>query len=485
MNVSPIFSSPVMSYDLTRLLATETLSHVFVLSILTPEISGDIRDLPLTISWVCRRWRHTALNTPMLWTNIIVGGPYLSSASIYRTQTWLSRSHNRTLRIYMDLRDPDWDWNEATHTFNGDDMNQMLSLLVPHISRWKSVDILSDTWVPIHNLLLYTRSLAALSLRRIALSRCNAYLASRGQRFIPEDFKTPIALLTGGTPQLRYISLSGVHVDWPRFLHENLVGLQLKYHAQNVMPTMTELTCLLNACDKLECLSIMGWGVRSLTTSMGFARGVNADPSRVDHHRNRGEIIRLPRLRKLEFGWLDASYAYTLFSLLSLPNLVALTLENISASLDFDVPQDDSPILMSIGPASSESCTSRKGEILFGNLQELGLHFVRTTGGKVLYERALSTCHSITRLDVHSPETDLLQVLTMRHTPYYPSDKGAQNDSRLPTQRMYCQKLTSIMFSEVDPSCINQIYEFRSRVEFPVSVHIVCDDTSEGTGDTS
>ncbi len=116
-------------------LPVELLSYIFVLSAHTPdpevreedsqeEGSDDISPClssssttPDVLASVNRHWRGVALNTPRLWTRLCVTigdvmyhreGPMFSVVSRY-----VSRSGQCPLDIFVDARDPEWDFSES------------------------------------------------------------------------------------------------------------------------------------------------------------------------------------------------------------------------------------------------------------------------------------------------------------------------------------------------------------------------------------
>ncbi|KAJ7142382.1 hypothetical protein C8R44DRAFT_603402, partial [Mycena epipterygia] len=173
---------------------------------------------PTTLSHVCRRWRHVALGTGTLWTRLVLTFP-TSAAQLTRTLAWLERSKTHTLDILLDLRDTEWDWekDEAEHGFRAADMAAVLRLLLPTAPRWRALELLTDTWAPIHAFLRHTHTLAPSlpRLEKLHLARCNAYFATKGAVFQPAALGRPLPLFGGArVPSLREVTLTGVHVDW-------------------------------------------------------------------------------------------------------------------------------------------------------------------------------------------------------------------------------------------------------------------------------
>jgi hypothetical protein len=484
VSLEPSNGKGTMRHDPTSSLAAETLAHIFTITVQTPKLSQEICRLSLVLSSVCHRWRTVALSTPALWSNILIGSPSLGLPLLNHIQLWLQRSHAHPLRIYIDARDPDWDWDESAHCFNDKEMEQILSLICPHFSRWESLDVLADTWSPIHTFLCRTSKFATSALRRLSLSRCNAYLASTGQHFTPEALKQPIGLLIGGAPRLEELSLVGVHVEWSRLRLSNLTELELKYHAQDVTPSIQELAHMLNASANLERLTILGWGTRSCTVD-DKSEGISEELSRASRFGGCEGVVHLPKLSVLTFGWLDASHACMVLSLFSLPSLLTLTLENVGASLDHDVFHDDSPILeFAAGTAPSDK-DRRRGGIAFYRTENLALRSLRTTGGSNLYLRFLSAFRNVTQLELHSPENELLSALS---TPSVPLEQfcAEQEDCTLTSlPALPCQALSQVSFSDVDSFLVQRFLENRLRFQEPISILITTSDTDDDAEDCS
>ncbi|KAJ7235720.1 hypothetical protein B0H12DRAFT_1191220 [Mycena haematopus] len=305
---------------------------------------------PTTISHICHHWRQVALETGSLWTNIVLTFP-TSNEQLTRILTWLSRSKTHSLNISLDFRDPEWDWEgEETHGFRWADMEAVLRLLLPTAARWRAVELFTDTWAPIFAFLLHTRSIGT-SLNRLEtlhLARCNAYFARKGQVFEPAALGQHLPLFGGAdaTPaRLREVTLTGVHIDWSAPPLANLTKLELKYQAADVMPTIAHFTQILAASPNLEVLSIVGRGPQFVDEGSTKADG--------------RERITLERVTKFTFGFVDVSCAVQLLSLFDLPALCELSLEDVSASLRHQPPDDASVLLEWLAGAVDDIDDSR------------------------------------------------------------------------------------------------------------------------------
>ena len=232
----------------------------------------------------------------------------------------------------MDFRDPSWDWDEPSHVFDGKAMESIMRFLVPQASRWQSIELLTDTWAPIFTFLSYTTAIdSAPLLRTIRLARCNEYFVSQGETFRPVHLALPVAWFRGGAglSYLRHVSLSGVHVDWTQSGLAGLRELELRYHARDVMPTLSEFRRILCANATLERLVILGWGARMDHT--------------LEDERER-DAIELAQLEELQFGFVDVAYATDLLSLFALPKLRVLSIEDVAFGIHLCERQDCSQL---------------------------------------------------------------------------------------------------------------------------------------------
>ncbi|KAJ6537248.1 hypothetical protein DFH09DRAFT_1178320 [Mycena vulgaris] len=335
-------------------LPNELLSAIFILAIEQDchDESDPFTTSPTTISHVCRRWRHVALATGTLWTNVVLTFP-TCDAQLTRALTWLDRSKTYSLDILLDFRDPAWDWEEDTHGFRWADMEAVLTLLMPSAARWRTVELLTDTWAPIFAFLARTRvvGFTLARLEKLHLARCNAYFAAKGVVFQPVELSQHLPLFGGieaDAPCLREVTLTGVHIDWSSPPLANLTKLELKYQAADVMPNVTQLTHILASCPNLEDLAIVGNGPQFTTSAAGILGGgatlSAAHGGSAEHDLTQG-TIKLVRVTRFSFGFVDVNCAVQLLSLLDLPALRELDLEDVSASLRHEAP-DDAGILL-------------------------------------------------------------------------------------------------------------------------------------------
>ncbi|KAK0479065.1 hypothetical protein EDD18DRAFT_1263574 [Armillaria luteobubalina] len=344
------------------------------------------------LSHVCSRWRNVALSTGSLWTDITITFP-TSIGQLSYALTCLRRSKVYPLNLYLDFRDPAWDWDEHTHDFGSEDMEAVLNFLLPHANRWKCVTLLTDTWAPMWTFLKETQHVEIPTLRSVKLSRCNAYFVGKGETFEPAGLREPLQLFGGQEiGMLREVGLVGVHVDWMGSSGlRNLFDLELKYHASDVMPIFQEFRTILEGCPHLKYLSIVGWGPRFDESAV-----LNSAAT---------FIIRLSNLIRFSLGFVDMEYAIRLLEHMALPVLTELALEDVSRSLSLCDAESlpDAKILL-------DWFTGDHTAILCSKLLTLELHGIRCFDRDVL-RKFLCRFPAVETMHLSDADVVLLEAL--------------------------------------------------------------------------
>ncbi|KAI0635350.1 hypothetical protein C8Q77DRAFT_1072572 [Trametes polyzona] len=410
---------------------------------------------PDVFAAVCRHWREVALNTPQLWTRVCVtiGDLMHDEASGWfpAVSRYVSRSGRCPLDIYIDARDPEWDFSENdsfgaiispyidetydyTHPFRVEHMHYVLNILLPHIARVRSLAILTDRWAPMETALEclsfenpqfvsrpnpMPKSLPALE--SLVLMRCNEFV-SYNPLFSPAERRDSVLLPFSGLlsapeplhaptpvlPGLRRLTLSGVHLDWsslPALLHPPwstskpvLQRLELSYHSPEVRPSEAEFRGMMEMCDSLQSLAIRVSGPRSPTTPSACSFTHRTLP------------VELPRLETFELGYDDVYSAMHLLETINFDSVKRLVLEDASSPAR-DETLDADPLLWACSkvaaPSSSEhgrplfpradsvilrrvEASAEAFEAFYGalpNLRELAVAHMFLLGGKALADR--------------------------------------------------------------------------------------------------
>ncbi|EAU93606.1 hypothetical protein CC1G_02836 [Coprinopsis cinerea okayama7 len=419
-------------------LPNEILAYIFALIILDPS------ENPAFVSklgQVCSRWRALVVSTASLWSRIVLAYPMNNPQLVYAAIA-LERSAAHPLDILLDCRDPEWDWEEETHNFQGTHMQSILPLILPHSSRWKKIEVLSDTWAPVHAFLQATQETPLPILESASLSRCNAYFAAPGETFQPESMRSPIALFGGRSLQsLRDVSLVGVHVDWDKSALVHLRRLEFKYHSRDVMPTIHQFLRILGQCPDLLELSIVGWGPI------------------LDPKSTAVTAIELPSLQKLSFGFIDMSYSTALLSLFQLPSLRKLSLEDV---LRVVTPLEDTDTsgflqwLYTFQPtqrASFAGTLQMSSSIPLQGVQELRLQSIRSD--TLTFTRFFQCFPRLQILSCHDVPDNALVALSS-------TIQTAGRQSNIPH---LCPSLSELHFQDADPSLLMDLVAARTACE--------------------
>jgi hypothetical protein len=508
-------SFPLSRYGIHSL-PNELLSYIFLNAVRDYDHPSESAYFPLVLSHTCSRWRKVALSTASLYTSIKLSLPDSSSQLDY-LQTWLLRSKSYPLDMLLDFRDEAWDWDEDGHLFTHHSAEHIISLILPHAKRWRHIEFFTDTWAPIHAFLDLSQHIVDLpALKSLALSRCNAYFARKGQCFQPTELREALPLFGGAQlPSLRDLSLVGVHVDWRKSSLVNLLEIEFKFHAYDVMPTLDQFAKILAASPRVQRLSIVGWGPRldSIAVSSPLSPGSAC-------------VISLTKLKQLCFGFVDVAYAVTLLSLFNLPSLSELELEDIGAIVDPMGPSDVAPLLdllqrstrapsSSTGeshshPHSHSSSSPSTSSGCFFPLHQIDRLELRSLRSSVAsftnFLRCFSTLETIHLADADSALLTALGPQKFFYSESLPQvegiivDESATNTPRrrssfassLSTSLAPCPQLVDLICRRVDTSVLSSVIEARAKAGSGVrplrSVQLDLDDgdvSDDGSGSTT
>jgi len=291
---------------------TNILTDIF--SVLTVSSDDSRFYAPNTLSHVSRHWRGAALSFGPLWTFIVMTFP-LGEGQFDRATAFLSRSKDRPIDVHIDVRDPDRAWDS-------DEDQQQMRLAVVRIMeclershpRWRSLTVLTDTWVPMHTFLAYSTMFSSLpKLERLSLNRCNAFAGLPDALDpVPSD---PVELFSGNAqlPKLRHVVLAGTHINYSCTGFEGLLSLDLLHQPHNGSPTIRQLRQLLRASPGLKSLSLVALNPHS------------EEPEQDDE-----PAVSLADLTDLTLGWWFVEDAVGLLEVLELPVVENLVLEDIA-----------------------------------------------------------------------------------------------------------------------------------------------------------
>lgn len=392
-----------------------------------PNVNNFIWALPfqVRVAHVCKRWRQTALNLPLLWTSVT----FYDQPPFEDSKLWIARSQNCPLDLTINIPAylQDKEDSEVADEYLPDPkkeglqrLEQILDIAIPHVSRWKTFDLSVTTWEQMYLALTRLEPIAAASTLQQLSLYCDEDVGY--ERFLQQAFKAPKVLFGGNMPKLKHLGLYSVHFDWdlltrpnnlssdPKACMTNLTEIELAFHALDVRPTFKQFSDAVRRSPRLEALKLTCSG-----------------PSFPPEHTSRDRIV-LPNLDTLVLGNQDEAYAIKLIQSFYMPKLTSLVLDLADSSYS-----DFARCLAAPAePPSSLETASDVGHDLPTNAPELGrsqvkapsiltnLTFLKLTGfmcddacARLIYENATR----LTRLYLHMkflPDPFLLLLITNR-----------------------------------------------------------------------
>ena len=293
----------------------------------TSIVASQILPLELLVSHVCRLWRNIALETPSLWANISVTNT--ACLPYERVVAYLERSKSFPLYICIAggvTRLP---------SVEADNFEVLLALLVPHLSRWASIQVTVRRYEYMHAFLKAISGPSVPPATRLEelILICYSKLGSMAIiKVDPDD--NDLILFGESAPLLRTLALYAVHINWSQAWVQsapNLRTLHLSLHEMDLRPT----SAILLGAPKLQTLKINNSGPLDVTVE---------------------PFIHLPNLLELNYRDQDPLEFTWLLRRLCIPVLKTLTLH-----FHVDIPQIYSDLVTQLaGPATQVTPSSIK-----------------------------------------------------------------------------------------------------------------------------
>ncbi|KAF9648049.1 hypothetical protein BDM02DRAFT_2427725 [Thelephora ganbajun] len=311
---------------------------------------------------VRKYWNAVANDTPQLWTRINLSFPFTKrhlAAALKRVHA----SKLEEIDVSIEFRDPDWDGDEppydedeALHPTNESVWIQdIMTVLRDTEKRWKSIKVVSETWLPLYKIMEGWTFTHLPSLGSISMERENTIFGMRDVPFDPQPLVGPMTLFGHhvSLPKLRDLSLSAVHIDWDDASvgYQNLRKLEIINQTYDVGPSFEQFAAMLASSPRLEYLDVSGFCPEHHTGPAPPAGGAPDIP-----------IVHLPALKEFTFGWKDVELGCLFLQMFQIgSSLETLTLMDTESGFGY---WED--------PQTRDRGWSQESQGIFETLYELG-----------------------------------------------------------------------------------------------------------------
>ena len=335
-----------------------------------------------TLMLVCKDWTEVALNTPTLWSRIIVDNP----KSIPRARRKLARSMSVPLDITIQFGPLITD-APGSHTVTEIVVHAM-DILKPAMWRWRTFRLAVPSRSQAHAALASCREPAPML----------EDLAVQIHGVLQEDSfaKPPPVLFQGQHPRLRTCSITSFNFGWNINLVSNLRVLRLGGYWQGFAPSVGTIVSILRACPSLEELALRNMSDVESGSCADFDRkgGSHATIPNNVYFPKESDMVRLPRLKRAYFYYAGIERMHAVFSQLLFPAL---------ERVEFSFMENLTPIIKHLQRQSFISLPLKHLRIESCFFNELKLI-------KLLHR--LPTLHTLELVDVEDISSDFLRVST-------------------------------------------------------------------------
>jgi len=421
-------------------LPPEIITHIFRISVWSTGTPADGTHIRLLLTSVCRKWRRLMIEDCTIWSAIWFRDPPPYSRSL----EWFKRAGGAPLDIRINehdanwkSKDDDWRYKEDDHRFTAEQMEELIDKIFVKVSQIRMLVLVVDNWPPalvvLHKLHEAAEAGNVINMERLEIHRMGQPFVWLGSGFELKGRRSPVVLFGGQTQSLKYLCLSGVHIDWNMTPLSNLSTLDLRKIAMNVAPTLERFREVLLACPRLHKLSLDGAGPQPV-------------PKRLDH-----EPVDLPHLKVLVIGDFSMIYSCYVLSQFKACNVRDLTLMNL-------IGEDYAPMIIGI--------TGR-----FKQLRLLTLYTVKidpTEMSKKAMVRFLYAMPYLSYLRVASMKWHVMETFNED-----PRDYGLGRDTAThtfpETRVVLCPRLQTIEFQQMSGKNIAQWATKRKELGAPLT----------------
>ncbi|KAG9032251.1 hypothetical protein FRB95_001647 [Tulasnella sp. JGI-2019a] len=259
----------------------EPYDHLGVAS----EVISQPQRFPEKVILVNRQWRSVGLGSALIWTRIIGDAKH----PLKRIAKWLERSQQASLSVH---------WGRNTHE---------LSLLVPHMSRIKSLDVIMRASQTGHFVDLLLQPLAKTSI-------LNSLSLSPVVDYHPVHLDLTSASAAGTFGSLRYFTATSILLGWS-WPMRNLLSL----HLMNLDVAWPKLQDVLAASPELQQLALVNLKIQDYPSLKDDSRGATLP---VFHH------LWTIRMSNLGYSREDVHTQPTILHRIRAPAIISLAIDN-------------------------------------------------------------------------------------------------------------------------------------------------------------
>lgn len=391
--------------------------------------------LRFRLTWVCRRWRHIAIQDPTLWNTIWFKDVKLG---YQRSKLFFERAGTATLDLRID--DNDKSRLVPGRPMTGDDMNQILDIIMMKSNQIRMLVVVVELWPPVLVFLdrLYRSSRSLQQFESIEIHRTGRPYNSDGPGYRLKDYKHAFNFCNGNTQRINHICMNGIHLDWDKSRFTNLSYLDLRRMPPSLEPSLEQFCYILQSSPNLKKLSLDGAGP---TESM-----------------HRHPPVSLPRLESLVIGDVLVTTAIFYVKIIHAPNVREMTLLNLMG--------EDHTMLFKV-------LTGRFPELLMLTLH--AVHIRRfAENGRIMVQWFLSI-PKIKFMRVASMKVDILELLYVdgrlhisNDIPLNPDTKDRDAIMANGSPIILCRELEAV---EVQQICIHSVIKFvhdRKKLGIPL-----------------
>ena len=420
-------------------LPVEIVANIFRFAVWSTINSAEGNLLRFRLTWVCRRWRHIAINDPTIWNTIWFKDIQFG---YQRSNLYFDRAGTATL----DLRIEDDDESRLTpnQPMSGDDMNRILDILMTKSDQIRILVVVVELWPPILMLLnrLHQSSQRLRQLERIEIHRTGRPYRWDGPGYPLSEYQHALSLCGGQTQRINHICMNGIHLDWDRSCLTYLTHLDLRRMPPDLGPSLERFRYMLESSPNLRKLSLDGAGPI-----------LPMNPSARPY-----PPVFLPRLESLTLGDFHVTYAIFCAGIIHAPNVREITILNL-------VGEDHAQLLKVL--------TGKFPELLI--LALFGVKIRRAAENARIVMQWLLSIPKIKFMRIAAMETDLLDLFSIdgrfhisNDIPLLPAVEVRQAIVTNGSPIILCPALEVVEVQKININSVVRFVSDRKKLEVPL-----------------